>query len=1154
MTDTFVHLHLHSEYSLVDSTLRLKPLIAKTRESGMPAVAITDQNNLFALVKFYRQAVAAGLKPIVGADVLLHNPDDPKHPSRLVLLAQDRGGYLNLCRLLSLGYLEGQEHGVPYLTREWVSAHAEGLIALSAAREGDIGMALLANHPKRARTLAAGWARDFPDRFYIEVQRTGREGEKLYEPLALALAAELQLPVVATNDVRFIDSADFEAHEARVCIREGRLLADKRREQRYSDQQYLKSPEEMQALFSDLPEALDNAVEIARRCNLELTFGEYFLPDFPTPEGESVNDFLRRVSAEGLAELLDTYGPSEGRTAEEYLERLETELDVIISMGFPGYFLIVADFIRWAKDNDVPVGPGRGSGAGSVVAWALGITGLDPLKYDLLFERFLNPERVSMPDFDVDFCMEKRDRVIDYVAQRYGRDQVSQIITYGTMAAKAVVRDAGRVLGHGYGFVDSIAKLVPLELGITLSKALEAEPELRRRYDEEEDTRAVLDLALSLEGLTRNAGKHAGGVVIAPSALTDFSPLFCEPGGGGVVTQFDKDDVESVGLVKFDFLGLRTLTIIDWATQTINARREAEGLEPLDLEALPLDDEVTFRLLRACQTTAVFQLESRGMKELIRKLQPDSFEEIIALVALFRPGPLESGMVDSYIKRKHGQEKVSVPHEKVRDILVPTNGVILYQEQVMQIAQEMAGYSLGDADILRRAMGKKKPEEMAKQREIFVNGSVERGIEEKTASFIFDQMETFAGYGFNKSHSAAYALISYQTGWLKAHYPADFMAAVLSADMDNTDKVGFMIDECRAMNLGVVPPDINRSMFPFTVIDDARIRYGLGALKGLGRSAIESIIAEREARGPFTDLPDFCDRVDLQKVNRRALETLVRSGAMDPLDADGNRARMLNALDTVLHAAEQSQRDREAGQSDMFGAASGESTGISVDIPDCPPWPELQRLFAEKEALGLFLTGHPTQVHQRDLERFTTCQLGKVGNLVPPNEEGRRGRAVEMTLGGLVAAQRRTNRGQFVTIEDHGGRVEVALFDDAFSRYADLLGKDEMVVVEGRVSADDFSGGYRMSASRVMSLAEAKSRFARGVSFSVQGPDEELPGLLASTFAPYRDGAGTVYVEYRNPRARASLQLGEEWRVRPCEELVAALGELDAVLAARLVY
>jgi len=954
--------------------------------------------------------------------------------------------------------------------------------------------------------------------------------------------------------VRFLERGDFPAHEARVCIHDGRLLADKRREIRYSEEQYLKSPAEMNELFDDLPEVLENAGELARRCNLDLQFGTYYLPDFPIPAGASVEDYLKKASLEGLKTRLDTHGPAHDFSVNDYRDRLELELGVINDMGFPGYFLIVADFIRWAKNNGIPVGPGRGSGAGSLVAYALEITDLDPLQFDLLFERFLNPERISMPDFDIDFCMEKRDLVIDYVAERYGRDQVSQIITFGTMAAKAVVRDCGRVLGHGYGFVDSIAKLVPMELGMTLKKALEQEQELKRRYDDEEDTRAILDLAMSLEGLTRNAGKHAGGVVIAPSSLTDFTALFSEPGGGNVVTQFDKDDVETIGLVKFDFLGLRTLTIIDWALKAINEQLEQEGGEPIALEELPMDDEKTFKLLQDCRTTAVFQLESSGMKDLIRKLQPDSFNEIIALVALFRPGPLESGMVGDYIDRKHGRAVVSYPHDDLEPILRPTYGVILYQEQVMQIAQVLAGYSLGDADILRRAMGKKKAAEMARQRLVFVEGAAARGIGDDLANYIFDQMETFAGYGFNKSHSAAYALIAYQTAWLKAHHPSAFMAAVLSADMDNTDKIAGLIAECRQMQLEIQPPDINHSHYAFRMTGPRSIRYGLGAVKGIGNAAIELIETERAGGGPFTSLDDFCNRMDLKKVNRRALETLVGSGAMDALEASQNRAQMLHDLPRCIQAAEQVQRDREAGQTDMFGAVPKAARESPVKTEPVAAWPELQKLQAEKESLGLYLTGHPVAVHLDDIKHFTTCSLGEVHQRLPAdNSMGRRG--VNMTLACLVTAlRRRSPRGHYIAVEDHSGRMDAFVPNETYATFADLLGKDELVVLEGGVVADEFTRGYRINVNRVTSLADAKARFATGIMLSVSGPSSELCARLASVFSPYRDGRSPVFVHYRNRRARVSLELGREWHVKPCVELVAALSELDVVRQAGFRY
>jgi DNA polymerase-3 subunit alpha len=1151
----FVHLHLHTEYSLVDSTIRIKPLLQRAREMGMPAIAVTDQHNLFSLVKFYQAAEQSGIKPIVGADILVRSQDDPSSLSRLVLLCQNRTGYLNLCRLLSKAYLEGQQHGVAQIERDWLAPHAEGLIALSAGSEGEIGQALLNNHPNRARQLLQASMALFPDRFYVELQRTGRDKEKRIEALMLDLAARAGCPVVASNDVRFLDESGYAAHEARVCIQEGRLLTDKRRESPYSHEQYLKSPEAMAALFADIPEAVENAALIAQRCNLQLEFGKYHLPAFPTPAGMDVEAYLRSQAEQGLEQRLSKIAGNESINRQEYQDRLDLELGVINRMGFPGYFLIVADFIRWAKEQEIPVGPGRGSGAGSLVAWVLGITDLDPLEHELLFERFLNPERISMPDFDVDFCMEKRDQVIDYVARTYGRDQVSQIITFGTMAAKAVVRDCGRVLGHGYGFVDSIAKLIPLTLGITLRQALEEEPQLKQRYEDEEDTRGVLDLAMELEGLTRNAGKHAGGVVIAPTPLTDFSPLFCESIGGSVVTQFDKDDVETIGLVKFDFLGLRTLTIIDWALKTINHQRRAQGQEPIELEKLPPADARTFALLQACKTTAVFQLESRGMKDLIRRLVPDNFAEIVALVALFRPGPLDSGMVGEYIEVKHGRKPAHYLHPVLEPILKPTYGVILYQEQVMQIAQDLAGYTLGGADILRRAMGKKKPSEMAEQKLIFVEGATRRGVDEQLAEKIFSQMETFAGYGFNKSHSAAYALLSYQTAWLKAHYPAAFMAAVLSADLHNTDKLDEIIHDCRDLGLKLQPPDVNQSQYLFTVEDDATIRYGLGAIKGLGQAAVELIVQEREKAGDYPDLATLCRRLDLQKVNRRAMETLIRSGALDGLDPDRNRARLMQELPDALQAADQAQKDRESGQVDLFGRVEDLSGIRPAGHPDVAPWTELQCLQTEREALGLYLTGHPTRFHAADLAKFTSCTLDQVPKRIPADSAANHRGGVNMTLAGMVrSVRRRINKGGFMAIEDHTGRMEVALFEAVWQQYVHLLQKDEILVIEGRVAKDEFSGGYRMKADKVLTLGEAKSGFSRGVHISLRGPDEEICTRLLDAIRPYRNGNDEVYIDYNNGRAKARLVLGSEWRISACDELVAALSSIETVKDVRLIY
>ncbi|MEO8461040.1 MAG: DNA polymerase III subunit alpha, partial [Dokdonella sp.] len=955
MTPGFIHLHLHSEYSLIDSTIRIDDLISSCVELGMPAVAITDQVNLFALVKFYRAAERAGIKPIAGCDVWIDNAGERTRPYRLTLLCQNHAGYLNLSRLISRAWMDGRHGDHALIEAAWLIGASEGLIAL-AGRESEIARCLASGQSGSAETALAHLRGLFPDRLYLELTRTERSDEEPFIAGALDLAHRFSIPVVASNDVRFIARDDFAAHEARVCINQGRVLADARRPRDYSAEQYLKSPEQMAALFADIPSALENTVELARRCNLQLEFGVNHLPDFPVPAGHTLATWIREEARNGLGHCLAQHELATGVTFEAYSQRLETELDVIDQMGFPGYFLIVADFINWAKQNDIPVGPGRGSGAGSLVAWALHITDIDPLRYDLLFERFLNPERVSLPDFDVDFCMDKRDRVIEYVAEKYGRDRVSQIITYGSMAAKAVLRDTGRVLGMPYGQVDKIAKLIPPRpLDLTLDDALGRSDKSRKEpnrivddfkslYASDDEVRELVDLALKLEDLTRNAGKHAGGVVIAPGPLTDYAPLYCEAGSDHVVTQFDKDDVETVGLVKFDFLGLRTLTIIDWAVKAINPRRTLRGEMPIDISTLPLDDAPTYALLSRCETTAVFQLESRGMKELIRKMQPATFEDIIALVALFRPGPLQSGMVDDFMKRKHGEAVVNYAHPALEPILAPTYGVIVYQEQVMQIAQVLASYTLGQADLLRRAMGKKKAEEMAKERINFESGAERMGIAPSLASAIFDLMEKFGEYGFNKSHSAAYALVAYQTAWLKAHYPAEFMAAVLSADMDNTDKVVIFLDEARSMGLRVLPPDINASVYRFTALDDGTVRYGLGAVKGVGHGAVDAIVAEREAHGSYQNIMEFCQRVDAQKLNKRMLDALILSGSMDALAK--NRASLAAQLPEAMRSAEQHARNAQAGQNDMFGAAS--AVAAPVVLIEVDDWSLEQKLTGER--------------------------------------------------------------------------------------------------------------------------------------------------------------------------------------------------------------
>jgi len=1147
VSPSFVHLHLHSEYSLVDGLVRLKPLCEQARTAGMPAVAVTEHANLFSMVKFYRAALVAGVKPVIGADLELLEPGDAP-PSRVVFLCCDAQGYRQLARLVSRMYTQGQVRGEPYLRREWLTPEAlDRLIALSGGRAGDVGQALLAARADLARRRLDEWERLLPERYYLELQRTGREGEEAYVAAAVELAAERGLPVVATNDVRFLAREDFEAHEARVCIREGRVLADPRRARRYSPEQYLRTPEEMQALFADLPEALENSIEIARRCNLELDFDASHLPEFPVPAGKDVAGWFREASLGGLeARLASRAEVAPGADRAPYLERLERELEVITGMGFAGYFLIVADFINWAKANGVPVGPGRGSGAGSLVAYALGITELDPLRYDLLFERFLNPERVSLPDFDVDFCMEGRDRVIDYVTERYGgRDYVSQIITFGTMAAKAVVRDVGRVLGHPYGFVDPIAKLVPFELGMTLERALADEALLRRRYDEEEDVRALIDLARKLEGIARNAGRHAGGVVIAPRPLTDYTALYCEQGATGVVTQLDKDDVEAVGLVKFDFLGLRTLTIIDRAVRAINDKRRQAGEAALDPNRLPLDDEATYELIKRCATTAVFQLESRAMKELIRRLQPANFDDLIALNALIRPGP--SQLADEFIDRKHGRAPVSYLHPELEPVLRSTYGVILYQEQVMQIAQVLAGYTLGEADLLRRAMGKKKPEEMAKQRAVFVAGARTRGVEETAASHIFDLMEKFAGYGFNKSHSAAYALIAYQTAWLKAHYAAEFMAAVLSADLDNTGKVVTLIDECRDMGLEVLLPSANRCAYAFTAEGSRTIRYGLGAIKGVGQSAIEAIVAERDAGGPFSDLFEFCRRADLRKVNRRAIEALIRSGALDELAP--SRAGMMASLTHAMQAAEQYTRDRSSGQSDLFGGAAP-AVASELRLVEVDEWSESERLAGEKDTLGLYLTGHPIESYEKELAQFIDARLVDLR----PNP-GRR-----VVVAGLVVSLRtlssRMGRMAVAMLDDRSARIEAVVYSDLYQQARELLVKDRLLIVEGEVTPDEVTGGAAMVVHKLYDLDGARAAFAKGLLIEVSG--ERVPNgfaqKLAAALDPFRQGPVPVSIEYRARGARGSIRLGEGWRVRPAEELLNRLRELGEAERVEVTY
>jgi DNA polymerase-3 subunit alpha len=1151
---------MRSEYSISDSIVRIDDLVKAAAADGQAALALTDGANVFGWVKFYRAARAKGIKPILGISVRVTQTPDRDRPAELLLLVRNRMGYLNLCELLSKGWLENEWRGHAELRPEWFDALQRdeqgdhGLIALSGAQRGDVGQALLAGRLEAARELAQQWAARFPGAYYLEVQRAGTAQCEPHLRAAVSLALALDLPVVATHPVQFLKPDEFRAHEARVCIAEGEILANPRRVRRYTEAQHFLSQQEMLERFADLPEAIDNAVEIALRCNLVMELGKSRLPEFPTPPGLTVDDTLRRLAAEGLARRLVRAFPDPAqREAEQarYEQRLNTECDTIVAMGFPGYFLIVADFINWAKDNGVPVGPGRGSGAGSLVAWALGITDLDPLPYALLFERFLNPERVSMPDFDIDFCQDNRGKVIEYVRNKYGHQAVSQIATFGTMASKAVIRDAGRVLDMPYTFCDQLSKLIPIVQAkpVSLAKAREVEPLFAERERNEEEVRELLAVAEPLEDLTRNVGMHAGGVLIAPGKLTDFCPLYQAPGTDSVVAQYDKDDVEAVGLVKFDFLGLRNLTIIQLAVDFINRNHPARRL---DLSTLSFDDPGAFQILKDANTTAIFQVEGDGMKKLLRKLAPDRFEDIIAVLALYRPGPLGSGMVDDFILRKKGQQKIDYFHPDLRDCLEPTYGVIVYQEQVMQIAQIIAGYTLGGADLLRRAMGKKKAEEMAQQRAIFTDGARARGHDPALATQLFDLMEKFAEYGFNKSHTAAYAVVTYQTAWLKAHYPAEFMAATLSSDMDDTDKVQLFVKDAQDNRVVVLGPDIQQSGYRFDPVDERTIRYGLGAVKGTGEAAVQEILRARDA-GPFRDLFDFCARVDRRIVNRRTIEALVRAGAFDTLDPD--RARLVANVGQAMESAEQASA--HAGQSSLFGEES--SPTAAPQWINAPAWDERRRLQEEKAALGFFLSGHLFKSHAAEVRRFARTPLADLARLA---ESGSGPSPV--VVAGIVTAvvTSMTKRGKMVRLglDDGTAAVEIALFNEIYEQSRSVLRDDELLIVAGRVSRDDYSGGWRLSADRVMDLATARQENARALRLRMNGGSDAV--RLKTLLDPFRvaardlraDGVFTaddeaplpprgcpVEVEYHNRSARCAVRLGDAWRIRPDEALLVEL-------------
>jgi DNA polymerase III subunit alpha len=1140
----FTHLRLHTEYSIVDGLVRIDDVVKAAAKDSQPALAISDLSNLFGMVKFYKAARSKGIKPVIGCDIWITNDDNRDKPSRLLLLAKNRTGYLQLCELLSQAWLTNQHRGRAEIRAEWLDAlqqdgNANQLIALSGAHFGDVGIAIDNGNLALAERCAQRWMRIFPDSFYIEIQRAGQPNMEQHCRQAVALAARLALPVVATHPVQFLDKEEFIAHEARTCIAEGEMLANTRRVRRFNEQQCFKTQAEMAELFADLPAALQNSIEIAKRCNVTLQLGKPQLPNFPTPPGMTIDEFLVAESKAGLEQrLLHLYPDPVKREAqrERYEARLKFETDTICNMKFPGYFLIVAEFIKWAKENGVPVGPGRGSGAGSLVAYSLLITDLDPLQYNLLFERFLNPERVSMPDFDIDFCQEGRDRVIQHVKDLYGKDAVSQIATFGTMAAKGAIRDVGRVMDFGYNFCDGISKLIPFKPGkpVTIADAIEEEPMLKERQENEDEVKQLLDLAQQVEGITRNIGMHAGGVLIAPGKLTDFCPLYTQGGDSGVVSQYDKDDVEAVGLVKFDFLGLTTLTILDRAVRYIKQLDPAQA--DFALEKLPLNDKPSYELLTKAKTVAVFQLESRGMQGMLKDARPDRFEDIIALVALYRPGPMD--LIPDFCKRKHG-ERFDYPDPRTEVILSETYGIMVYQEQVMQMAQIVGGYSLGGADMLRRAMGKKKAEEMAEHRAIFRAGAAKDGLSEEKADEIFDLMEKFAGYGFNKSHAAAYALLSYHTAYLKAHHPAAFMAANLSLAMDDTDKIKILVEDALEIcGLTLLPPDINQSEYRFVPVGEppsvskkkvTQIRYGLGAVKGSGQGAIEAIVAARQA-GPFTDLFDFCKRVDRRQINRRTIDSLIRAGAFDCFNLD--RAILMASVGFALEVAEQAEAS--ANQVSLFG---DDDSGLVAppDYVKAAPWSEKQRLTEEKTALGFYLSGHLFNAYAAEARNFARTKLA---DLEPAREP--------KWIAGIIAGIRTqmTQRGKIliVTLDDNSATVEVTIYSELVEQNKRLFKEDEFLAVLGKVSEDRFSGGLRISAERALDIMLARVQFGKQIGLSL--PKQVDPAMLRDVLGPYFSESGLPLTLRYSPQGNScELRFGDAWKVTPADELKQVLAD-----------
>ncbi|RSZ26829.1 DNA polymerase III subunit alpha [Acinetobacter bereziniae] len=1130
----FVHLGIHTEFSITESIVRIPDLIKAAASDEMPALAITDLSNLHAAVKFYNKALGKGIKPIFGSVIRLN---DANH--KATLLAMTNKGWRGLTEIVSRGFIEGQQLSIPCIQKQWILEQSEDIIVLLGLHS-DVGEMLCSAYPEKAEPLLKQWIEKFGNRVYLALTRTGRPLEEDFNQEAVKLAAKYKIGVVAHNDVHFITAEDYEAHEARVCIADGYVLGDNKRPKNYSPEQYFKSSAEMIELFADLPSAIENTLQIAKRCTVSLRLGFHDLPDYPIPEGHTIHSYFEHLSEIGLEERLDFLYPVETRNEDwaeirkPYDERLAYELGIINKMDFPGYFLIVMDFIQWSKNNGVPVGPGRGSGAGSLVAYSLKITDLDPLRYDLLFERFLNPERVSMPDFDIDFCIAGRDKVIDYVARHYGRDAVSQIATFGTMAAKGAIRDVARVLGKSYGLADRISKMIPTKpLGLTLEESIEAEPQLKDivtnpSNPDYDDAAEIWEMALKLEGITRNTGKHAGGVVIAPTKITDYSAILCEADGTGRVAQFDKDDVEAAGLVKFDFLGLRNLTVIEDAVQNINKRIQSD--QPLNISNIILDDPKAYAVFADANTTAVFQFESVGMKKMLKEARPSKFEEIIAFVSLYRPGPMD--LIPDFIHRMHGGE-FEYLHPLLEGVLEPTYGIMVYQEQVMQAAQFCAGYTLGGADLLRRAMGKKKVEEMVKQRATFIEGAAKKDIDEATANHIFDYMEKFAGYGFNKSHAAAYALVAYQTAWLKAHYPSEFMAAVMSSEMQNTDNIVFLIDDCRINNLVVLPPSVNMSFYQFYASDATTIIYGLGAIKGVGEQAMQSVIDSREQDGPYKDLFDFCHRVDLKKINKRTLEALIRAGALDCLGIE--RSSLMAQLPEAVQAAEQARSNRETGIMDLFGEVEEVQRKPAKPVK---AWSDEVRLKGEKDTLGLYLTGHPIDVYRPELKEFIPH---KINELTPTR------RGVTTVFAGLVVDVANFPNRMVITLDDGTARIEVSSNHERFQRFKDIIQNEKVVVIEGEIYEREGFDRPMGRLTKAFTLNEIRQKRANNIAIKLN--PEVISKTLASDIQkillPFCNVDMCqhipIHILLDYDYATADLHFGQQWKVAPLDELLSKL-------------